>query len=141
MLVELALAAAIGFTPIQPVNQADIGYTHSQYRGKWYSERWENARKCIMKRESRFNYRAKNKSSSASGAYQFLDSQWRDSLVWILRKDAKNREEKQQLELLRDIPISKWPRYHQDWAFFAVWRHGEGRFHWAPTHPNTPKCI
>ena len=141
MIIELALAASIGLTPVQPVTEPDIGYKVSAYQGKWYSAKWEPVRKCIMQRESRHNYRAKNRSSSASGAYQFLDSQWRDGLVWNLRKDAKNREEKQELELLRKIPISKWPRYHQDWAFWSVWRNGAGRHHWAPTHPNTPNCY
>jgi len=140
MIIELAIAASIGLTPVQPVTEPDIGYEVSAYQGKWYSAKWEPVRKCIMQRESRHNYRAKNRSSSASGAYQFLDSQWRDSLVWILRRDTA-KPHRYKLEKLREIPINKWPRYYQDQAFWTVWRKGAGRHHWAPTHPNTPNCY
>jgi hypothetical protein len=109
------------------------GYQPSLYRGKWYSPRWENTRKCIMKRESHHNYRAANKSSSARGAYQFLDSQWRNGLVWMMIKESKNNKDGLVISIkkLRNKPIHAWSRYYQDRAFFTAWRHGAGNKHWA----------
>ena len=106
-----------------------IGYETSAYQGKWYVASHEQTRKCIMWRESRFNYRAANKSSSARGAYQFLDSQWRSSLVWMLLKEHK--EKRKELKALKGKPIHEWSRYWQDAAFWTAWRKGEGRNHWA----------
>lgn len=110
-----------------------MGYESSLYQGKWYSPRWENTRECIMHRESRHNYRAANKSSSARGAYQFLDSQWRDGLVWMMLKESKQEKDglSDSIKMLRDKPIHAWSRYYQDRAFFTAWRHAEGKKHWA----------
>ena len=109
-----------------------MGYEKSLYRGKWYDSKWENSRKCIMSRESHFNYRAANKSSSARGAYQFLDTQWRDGLVWMMLKESKNNNDGLALEIkkLFNKPIDKWSRYYQDRAFFTAWQHGAGSKHW-----------
>jgi len=105
-----------------------IGYTESFYQGKWYSKTIEPVRKCIMYRESRFNYNAANKTSSARGAYQFLDRSWRVSLTHMLMPEHKDR--KKEVKELRNKPIHEWSRYWQDAAFFTVWRFGEGRKHW-----------
>lgn len=108
------------------------GYRPSLYRGKWYDSKWEDSRRCIMQRESRFSYRAANKSSSARGAYQFLDSQWRDGLVWMMLKESKKTNDGLSAEIrtLFDKPIHKWSRYYQDRAFFTAWQHGRGKHHW-----------
>jgi muramidase (phage lysozyme) len=108
------------------------GYEPSLYRGKWYDSKWENSRKCIMQRESRFSYRAANKSSSARGAYQFLDSQWRDGLVWMMLKESKKTKDglSAEIKTLFDKPIHKWSRYYQDRAFYTAWQHGNGKKHW-----------
>lgn len=132
MIESLALAVALhlpadGMTKMEQVAQSTVGYAQSLYRGKWYHKKWEDERKCIMRRESHFNYRAKNKSSSASGAYQFLDSQWRDGLVWMMLDEGGN---KKQIKALFKKPIQKWSRYYQDRAFFTAWQHGKGRAHW-----------
>ena len=127
MLSALLLATAIAITPVQTSNQA-IGYDKSLYQGEWYSPQWEDERKCIMYHESRYNYKAANKTSSARGAYQFLDLQWRDGLVWMMLDEGGNTKE---IKSLRDIPINKWNRYYQDRAFFTAWRHGEGKKHWS----------
>jgi len=81
-----------------------------------------------MYHESRYNYKAENKTSSARGAYQFLDLQWRDGLVWMMLDEGGNTKE---IKSLRDIPINEWNRYYQDRAFFTAWRHGEGKKHWS----------
>lgn len=133
MLESLALAVALhmpmdGMSKMERLAQSTQGFATSLYQGKWFKKRWEDERKCIMKRESRFNYRAANKSSSARGAYQFLDSQWRESLVWMLLPEHKDR--KRELKTIANKPIHKWSRYWQDAAFYTVWRHGEGKHHW-----------
>jgi hypothetical protein len=115
-----------------PEAQDKMGYMPSLYRGQWYHSRWERVRECIMFRESRHNYRAVNKSSSARGAYQFLDSQWRDGLVWMMLKESKETKDglRESIKSLRSKPIHKWSRYYQDRAFFTAWRSGEGKKHW-----------
>lgn len=109
------------------------GFEPSLYRGEWYDKKWEGIRKCIMFRESRFYYRAANKSSSARGAYQFLDSQWRDGLVWMMLKESSKTKDGlyKDIKKLFNSPIHSWSRYYQDRAFFTAWRHGEGAKHWS----------
>lgn len=104
----------------------------SHYRGKWFDPKWASERKCIMWRESRFNYRARSDVSSAAGAYQFLDNFWRDSLVFMMLKESNETNDGLQDEArkLRDKNISKWSRYWQDRAFYTAWMHGEGSKHW-----------
>lgn len=133
MLEAIVLTAALhmptdGVARLERLHQSTQGYAPSLYRGKWYHPRWEDERKCIMRRESRFNYRAANHSSSARGAYQFLDRQWRDGLVWMMLKEGGNKKE---IRALRSKPIHHWNRYYQDRAFFTAWRHGQGRHHWS----------
>lgn len=140
MLEAIVLTAAMsipadGMTITERVAESTKGYAPSLYQGKWYKKKWEDERKCIMQRESRFNYKAANKSSSARGAYQFLDSQWRDGLVWMMLDEGGNKKE---IRSLRDKPIHKWSRYYQDRAFFTAWRHGEGKKHW---HYPGSHCI
>lgn len=106
------------------------GYEPSLYTGKWFNPKWESTRRCIMQRESRHNYRAANPRSSARGAYQFLDSQWRDSLVWMLLPEHRKLGLASEVKALRKKPIHKWNRYWQDAAFYTAWRHGEGKHHW-----------
>lgn len=114
--------------------QDRMGIRESLYQGKHYNpERWEPFRRCVIQRESRGNYRAANKISTARGAYQFLDSQWRDSLVWMLMPEHKTQGLADELRELRDKPIHHWNRYWQDAAFWTVinarpdsWMHWRG---------------
>ena len=129
MFEALVFAAAMhipadGNQPKQP----RIGYAASLYTGKWYVKDHENIRKCIMYRESRYNYNAANRTSSARGAYQFLDRSWRTSLTHMLMPEHKDR--KNEVKALRNKPIHEWSRYWQDAAFWVAWRKGEGRKHW-----------
>jgi hypothetical protein len=66
---------------------------------------------CIRKYESNGNYRAQNPSSSASGAYQFIDSTWR---AVTGRSDRA-----------MDAPPAV-----QDAAFYKLWDGGRGAHHW-----------
>ena len=118
------------------------GYEKSLYRGKYYYKGQESWRKCVMKRESNYRYKAKNRSSSASGAYQFLDNSWRDGLVWMMIKESKKTGDDLDpyLRDLFDVHITQWNRYFQDRAFFTAlnfegkWA---GKKHWNATVPGT----
>ena len=111
-----------------------MGIQESLYQGKHYNpRRWETFRRCVIHRESRGNYRAANKTSSARGAYQFLDRSWRKALVWMLLPEHRKQGMTEQVKALRDKPIHEWNRYWQDAAFWTVimakpdnWRHWRG---------------
>lgn len=139
MLAAIALTLAITIGPATDQTNP-IGWQASAYTGKWYAQKWAPIRKCIMDRESNFNYRARNPQSSAQGAYQFLDSQWRVSLTHMMMHEADDMSERQTIKDLRRYPIAKWSRYWQDRAFYTAWRHGEGRHHWKTTEGG-PECI
>lgn len=61
--------------------------------------------------ESRDDYQAENPTSSASGAWQFIDSTW----TWVTGLQP---------------PASAYPRHVQDAAFLALWDDGRGATHW-----------
>lgn len=115
------------------------GFEPSLYRGKWYSPKWKKIRACIMERESGGSYWAFNRSSTARGAYQFLDSQWRQSLVWMMIAESKQTGDGliPTIKKLRKKPIHRWNRYFQDRAFYTALRHGKGLFHWNATVKGT----
>jgi len=132
------LAAPAAHAGGHPAKSADarnlMGIDESLYQGKHYNPaRWETFRRCVIHRESRGNYRAANKSSSARGAYQFLDRSWRQSLVWMLLPEHRKQGLANEVRSLRDKPIHEWNRYWQDAAFWTVinahpsnWRHWRG---------------
>jgi hypothetical protein len=86
---------------------------------KYVSSRSHNApggiAACIRKYESGGNYRAQNPTSTASGAYQFINSTWR---AITGRHDRA-----------KDAPPSV-----QDAAFYKLWDHGRGAHHWVTAH-------
>jgi len=148
MTVSPALAEDDFRTPkAKPLSvQVIYGYNHpsmqgwktSVYRGKYYDSSQENWRKCVQKRESTHRYGAKSKVSSAAGAYQFLDSQWREPLAHMVYPELKKMYGK---DIAKDIkqklfanPISKWSRSIQDQAFFTVLNYNgkwSGKKHWS----------
>jgi hypothetical protein len=65
----------------------------------------------IRECESGHDYRAENPVSSASGAWQFIDSTWE----WVTGLAP---------------PASAWPREVQDDAFEVLWDDGAGASHW-----------
>lgn len=118
------------------------GYEKSLYRGKYYHADQERFRKCVMDRESSFSYRAANKSSSARGAYQFLDNNWRDGLVHMMVKESKKSKDglEKKIRRLFNKPIHHWDRYMQDRAFFTAMNYNgkwSGKKHWNATVPGT----
>ena len=96
---------------------------------------------CVLDRESggtldriQSGVGAKNPHSSASGRWQFLDSQWRDGLAFMVRdrliqfgmpKDEARNIRKQ----LSRMPIYRWNGYWQDIGFNEVIERG-GAHHW-----------
>lgn len=130
MIETLALAAILTATP--PHQSAPQPALPARYTGIWHNPDDEDRRSCIVHRESRGDYRARNPRSSAQGAYQFLDRQWRDGLVWMMLDESKQTRDglSDEIRELRDIPIAKWPPYFQDRAFWTAWRHGDGAHHW-----------
>lgn len=118
------------------------GYEKSMYRGKYYHSDQESWRKCVMDRESNFWYRSANKSSSARGAYQFLDNHWRDGLVHMMLKESKKNNDglRPKIKKLFNKPIHQWNRYYQDRAFFTALNYNgkwSGKKHWNATVPGT----
>jgi hypothetical protein len=85
-----------------------------------------------MSRESHYNYRAKNRSSSAMGAYQLLDSKWRGSLVAMMRAESRKTQDGllNEIAKLKRTPIQHWSRYWQDRAFWTAYQKGDGWRHW-----------
>jgi hypothetical protein len=118
------------------------GYELSLYRGKHYHKDQERFRWCVMKRESHHNYRAANKSSSARGAYQFLDNNWRNGLVHMMVKESKKNKDGliPKMRELPKKPIHHWNRYYQDRAFFTALNYNgkwSGKKHWNATVKGT----
>lgn len=122
------------------------GWMPSLYKGQYFQAGQGKFRRCVMVRESHINYRSTNHSSSASGAYQFLDKGWRDGLVWMMLKESKRMNDGlgPMILELRAYPINKWSRYFQDRAFFTALNirgRWTGAHHWAATVPGTGCSI
>lgn len=140
MIIPIVMSSVISLLPMNSeyvaahsVEAKDRkGFETSLYQGSWYSPKWRDVRKCVMKRESHYRYGVKNKKSSAMGAYQFLDNKWRDSLVWMMVAESKKTRDGlvSEAEKLRSVPIVQWNRYWQDRAFYTAWQHGKGKSHW-----------
>ena len=133
------MCAALLTAPACVANSKDAqdwkGHETSQYTGQHYHSKWASVRKCIMHRESRHNYRARSTVSTASGAYQFLDSQWRVSLTYMMLKENRLTAGglREEIRSLRVKPIQEWNRYWQDRAFYTAWNNGRGADHWNQT--------
>lgn len=118
--VAIVLVALPHESPAKALNKPAQSITISERKGSAKPSRsivrssaWvESVRRCIIQRESRGNYRAQNRYSSASGAYQFLDSTWRS--VTGLEGSAKD-----------------YSKERQDAAFYKLFDNGRGRSHWS----------
>jgi len=107
-----------------------LGYLPSLYQGKWYDPQVESVRRCIMDRESNFNYRAT--SGTYHGAYQMSAPLGRGA-TWMMQREVRKEMGEEGvaiLRALRQLTPNKWNRYWQDRAFFTIWRDGAGASHW-----------
>lgn len=139
LVVKPPVLSAEARKSFSPASRDLEGWMPSLYRGIWWDKKWADIRACIMKRESNFRYKAANPTSSARGAYQFLDRSWRDGLVWMMIAESKKTGDGLigEAKKLRKKPIHKWSRYWQDRAFYTALRDGKGIHHWKATVPGT----
>jgi hypothetical protein len=100
------------------VSRSMTGIRSSAYIGRYYSSRHEGTRKCIVRKESRGNYRIVSSGGSYRGAYQFNAHLARATAKKMGRSDLVNK------------PFNHWSRFDQDKAFWTVWNHGRGRGNW-----------
>ena len=110
-----------------PLSNDRMGYELSLYQGKWYMPAREDVRKCIMERESHFNYRADN--GHYRGAYQMSGALARGAL-WMMKPEIKAEMGDRGIAKLNELmhtPVVKWNRYWQDRAFWTIWRKGQGK--------------
>ena len=134
MVLAIVLGVILGVVLFGSEALAESPMAKSTYRGAYWTPALSECRQAIMRRESRFNYRAANSTSSARGAYQFLDRSWRESLVHMMRPEIKRDYPLRRgtLESLTDKSIHKWPAFYQDMAFYTVVVKHDGIKHWAP---------
>ena len=112
-----------------------IGWQPSADRGMYWQPGQASFRRCVMARESHANYRAENQSSTARGAYQFLDRSWRRGLAFMMSAESRQTGDglARKALALRSVEISHWSRYWQDRAFFTALNirgRWSGAFHW-----------
>lgn len=96
--------------------------------------RWRPFEKCVARRESHRNPKARNPRSSAMGTYQFLDHSWRSGLAFMvaarLREHGTTKAQARKVrQWLQRHEIARWPATYQTIGFVAVVSAG-GSFHW-----------
>jgi muramidase (phage lysozyme) len=66
--------------------QYQMQYQDSNHPRVWgTTPKWiRDLAKCIRQHESKHDYRAHNATSSAAGAYQFIDATWQGNARWTL---------------------------------------------------------
>lgn len=115
------------------------GVRASAYKGRYYKGGLgEQFRRCVLERESHGHYGSRSTVSTAQGGYQFLASQWQQSLPYMLRRELLelhgDRLGRRVFRALTVTPIYKWPRFYQDMAFFTVLHYDypfSGASHWS----------
>lgn len=115
-----------------------MGWRPSLYTGRWYMPGKEDKRRCILDRESNFNYRANN--GTYFGAYQ-MSRALGVGATWMMQREIREEFGKEGLAIvvaLRELTPDKWNRYWQDRAFWTIWRNGEGKFHWGSDDAHCP---
>ena len=116
-------------------------YSNVIVRSARVPERWKPFASCVLDRESggtldnvQSGVRARNPRSSASGRWQFLNSQWNHGLPYAVSRELKRngmpKEHAKKIRIeLQQRPIHTWHGYWQDIGFVATVTDG-GWFHW-----------
>jgi len=145
-MIDALLGAAMmyGFAdkPTINIEQPHKGdYSNVIVQSAQVPERWKPFATCVLDRESggtlnnvQSGVRARNPRSSASGRWQFLNSQWNHGLPYAVSRELKrngmpkDHAKKIRIELQKR-PIHTWHGYWQDIGFVATVTDG-GWFHW-----------
>lgn len=104
----------------------------SLYRGKWFVKKADDRRRCILKRESRADYKAVSVGGQYRGAYQMSRPLVRGA-AWMMMKEVRAEMGPKGVAILKELFTTKthlWNRYWQDRAFWTIWAKGDGRRHW-----------
>ena len=117
------------------------GYEKSLYRGKYYIASQESWRKCVMWRESNYNYDLIGAGYNwpYHGAYQFHNVNWKRGLIFMMAKESKQTKDglNGEARKLKHKNINQWNRYWQDRALFTALNYNgpySGAHHWAMTN-------
>ncbi len=108
------------------------GVMLSLYRGKWFVKKADDRRRCILKRESRADYKAVSVGGKYRGAYQMNRALMRGA-AWMMMKEVRADMGPKGVAIVKKLFTIKshlWSRYWQDYAFWRIWAKGEGRRHW-----------
>ena len=109
-----------------------MGWMPSLYQGKWFMPAKEDIRRCIMDRESNFNYRAVG-AGTYFGAYQ-MNRGLAVAATYTMQKEVQKElgaEGVAIVKALRSKNPNTWNRYWQDRAFWTIWNQGKGKHHWS----------
>jgi hypothetical protein len=150
MLETLALAAAVASGPdhitlldrsVNMKKPATGAFGEQIGSAARVPKKWRPFARCVLDRESGANLEnlnsgegAKNPRSSASGRFQFLNSQWQHGGSFMVKDRLvtfgvpKSHASKVRKKLGR-TPIHKWDGHFQQALFNEVVRRG-GWFHW-----------
>ena len=134
----LMRAQMLEFTTTSPKTTDMRGIEPSLYRGDFFDPRLEEQRACIVKRESEGRYDVRGGAGDRYfGAYQMNDD-LADGATWMMLEEHKRilgaEPARELMEELRRTPVTQWPRYWQDAAFYTIYNwegSGSGAAHWA----------
>ncbi len=104
----------------------------SLYRGKWFVKKADHRRRCILKRESRADYKAVSVGGEYRGAYQMSAPLMRGA-AWMMMKEVRAEMGPKGVAIVKQLfktSYHLWNRYWQDRSFWTIWAKGEGRRHW-----------
>ena len=146
MIESIVLAGVLAAGPQlpEPIQKGEKYHPSpvSLYQGREYVKRHNKYRVCVRGRESSDYYNAVSKPPNTyRGAYQFSHA-LKNGAAWMMQKSMRRngvsaKQAKRIRKELQAHPMNQWHPYWQDRAFWTIWDHGDGRFHWAHTIPGT----
>ena len=150
MIEALVMAAVLNTGPDhlvrEPVNMKKPhtgGYAEEIVDAATIPKKWRAFAACVCDRESggtldkvQSGVEARNPNSSASGRWQFLNSQWNESLPYMVAAELKEvgvpKAVAKEIRIdLQSRPIHKWHGYWQDIGFVSVVTEPGGWQHWS----------